>query len=300
MTSAQLPSGDEIFLDHVGHFVADIAAAEEALKRCGFLPTPFSVQSAPTGPNGALEPTGTGNICAMLGAGYLEFLAKTADTPIGRELEASLARWSGVHLAAFAVADAEGAYARLVQAGFPMRPIVRMRRPVETETGKAEARFTVARIQAGAMPEGRIQMLTHHTEDAVWQRRWMAHPNGVAGLAGLLIVSDAVEEAGKRFARFFAQEPKTTERGIVFPLSRGSVQISPPEEAEPLVGAAPGLPWLAAYGLLADDLRAVGNRLAAAGYEFVRRDRAILAPFPSALGRGFWAFVEEAHHLPWH
>ena len=36
------------------------------------------------------------------------------------------------------------------------------------------------------MAEGRIQTLTHHTEDAVWQPRWLAHPNGALGLASFV------------------------------------------------------------------------------------------------------------------
>ena len=299
MPATQLPSGDEIFIDHVGHFVPDIAAAEEALKRCGFLTTPFSAQSTPSGPDGAMEPTGTGNVCVMLEAGYLEFLVRTADTPIGRELEASLARWSGVHLAAFAVADAEASHARLAQTGFPMRPIVRMRRPVETVAGASEARFTVARTAAGAMPEGRIQMLTHHTEDAVWQRRWMRHPNGVTGLSSLLIVSDAVEEAGERFARFFGREPKAAAGGLNFALPRGSLRICAPADVELLVGAAPGLPWLAAYGLTVADVAATGDLLAAAGLKPVQHGKAVIAALPPALGRGFWAFARDARDLPW-
>ena len=43
----RLPAGDEIFLDHVGHFVADPAAASQALARAGFAPTPISVQVNP-------------------------------------------------------------------------------------------------------------------------------------------------------------------------------------------------------------------------------------------------------------
>jgi hypothetical protein len=299
MTTRQLPVGDDIYLDHIGHFVADIAAAEAALRRCGFLPTPFSVQQAPTGPGGAMEPTGTGNICAMLDAGYLEFLAKTADTPIGREFEATLTRWSGVHLAAFAVADAEATHERLAQAGFPMRPIVRMRRPVGTETGTSEARFTVSRLEAGVMPEGRIQMLTHHTEEAVWQRRWVGHPNGVTGLVSLLIVSDAVEEAGERFAPFLACEPATTEFGLKFSLPRGSVQICPPDKAKPIVGVPPALPWLPAYGLTVADLNAVEDKLTSAGCQPTRHGKALVVPFPVALGRGAWAFVEDTRDLPW-
>ena len=57
-------------------------------------------------PDGAPRLTGTGNVTAMFARGYIEALFKTADTPLGRELDGALARYRGVHLAAFAVADA--------------------------------------------------------------------------------------------------------------------------------------------------------------------------------------------------
>ena len=152
-----------------------------ALARAGFAPTPVSVQVAPDG-----GPTGTGNVCAMMTRGYMEVLFKTADTPLGREFEAALARHSGVQLAAFAVADANAWHRRLGEAGFRTRPIAPFKRPVGTETGTDTAAFTVARVEPGEMAEGRIQMLTHHTEDAVWQKRWLTHPNGARGLASLV------------------------------------------------------------------------------------------------------------------
>ena len=187
----QLPLGEEIFLDHVGHFVADREAASHALARCGFAPTPVSIQVNPDG-----TPTGTGNVCAMFARGYVEVLFKTAATPLAAELDISMARYPGVHLAAFAVADAAKAHARLGAAGFALRPLVHFQRPVATETGPATAAFTVARAERGAMAEGRIQILTHHTEDAVWQKRWLAHPNGARGLASVAIAVADVEEAG--------------------------------------------------------------------------------------------------------
>src|SRR5919108_4351895 len=67
----QLPLGEEIFLDHVGHFVPDREAASRAFARCGFAPTPVSVQ---VNPDGTL--TGTGNVCAMFVRGYVEVLFK--------------------------------------------------------------------------------------------------------------------------------------------------------------------------------------------------------------------------------
>src|SRR5262245_57260610 len=114
----QLPRGDKIFLDHVGHFVRDRYAAGRALVRAGFAPTPMSVQSDAEG-----HSTGTGNICAMLTRGYIELLFKTSETPLAAELDAALARYVGVHLVAFAVADAGKAHRRLGDAGFPMRPL---------------------------------------------------------------------------------------------------------------------------------------------------------------------------------
>src|SRR5260221_2655708 len=155
----QLPVAEEIFLDHIGHFVADAGAASRALARAGFFTTPISIQED----GGKL--TGTGNITAMMERGYIEVLFKTADTALGREFDQARARYTGLHLIAFSVADAKGVRAQLASTGFKVRPIVEVRRPVATETGTAEAAFTVARAEDGEMREGRSQFLTHHTED---------------------------------------------------------------------------------------------------------------------------------------
>ena len=101
----QLPIGNEIFLDHVAHWVPYQTAATEAMKGAGFAPTPVSIQTNP-GPNGTSVPAGTGNITAMLPRGYIEVLFKTSETPLTREFDQGLARYPGLHLLAFAVADA--------------------------------------------------------------------------------------------------------------------------------------------------------------------------------------------------
>ena len=146
----QLPWGDEIFLDHVGHFVGDAAAAGDALARAGFTPTPVSVQVNPDPAGGAPRLTGTGNVCAMLRNGYLEMLFKTADTPLGAEHDAARDRYSGLHLVAFAIADASASHLRLAAAGFPVQPVVAMQRPVDTCNGPSKAAFEVVRVASGA------------------------------------------------------------------------------------------------------------------------------------------------------
>jgi hypothetical protein len=297
----QLPAGEEIFLDHIAHFVRDPAAASRALIRAGFAPAPASVQVDPDLAGGAPRPTGTGNVTAMFQRGYIELLFKTADTPLGRELEAALARYPGVHLAAFSVADAAKAHARLAAAGFPMRPLVEMERPVDTPAGPGKAAFTIARVAPGAMAEGRIQMLTHRSEERVWQRRWLAHPNTAQGLLDIVFAVNDIAEAGERFARFTARAAVANRYGAAVLLDRGRVQLLSRQALAALLPDvdAPGLPFAAAYGLSVGSLEAVAERLARGDIAHCRRGKALFAAFPSDLGLGRWVFVERAADLPW-
>jgi hypothetical protein len=342
----QLPIGEEIFLDHVGHFVRDREAAARALARAGFAPTPVSIQANPDPQDGAPRLTGTGNVTAMLARGYVEVLFKTADTPLGRELDAALARHPGVHLAAFAVADAASAHRRLGASGFRVRPLVEMQRPVDLEhdqaartspppcgeglgvgvtsyarstpsgttplpnpppppgrlrpssTGyggresAADAAFTIARLEAGEMPEGRIQILTHRTEHLVWQRRWLTHPNGALGLASVIIAVSHVDEAAERFARFTGRSPKRTSFGRSIELDRGRVDLMTAGACAGMLPevALPSLPFVAAYELTVRSLDAMEPILAAGGLPMRRRGESIVAAFPEALGHGAWIF----------
>jgi hypothetical protein len=292
----QLPVGDEIFLDHVGHFVPDAAAASRALARAGFAPTPVSIQYNPDG-----TPMGTGNVTAMLERGYIEVLFKAADTPLGREFEAALAGHAGVHLANFAVVDAAKAHRRLTDLGFAMRPLVQFQRPVGTETGPGVAAFTVVRLERGAMPEGRIQILTHRTENTVWQKRWMHHPNGAHALLDIVIASPDVAEAGARFARFAGRTAKPSRLGRAIVLDRGQVQIIGRDAFAALFPeiTIPRMPFIGAYAIQVRSLSAVETLLAPARMNMRRLGSALVVPFPGELGVGAWVFVHYAADLPW-
>jgi hypothetical protein len=295
-TDRQLPIGDEIFLDHVGHFVPDPDAASRALARAGFAPTAISIQ---VNPDGSL--TGTGNVTAMLRRGYLEVLFKTADTPLSRELDAAISVYPGIHLAAFSVADASAAHRALESSGFDARPLVEMQRLVGTETGSTTAAFTVTRLAADAMPEGRIQLLTHLTEHAVWQPRWLEHPNGAIGLLDLLIVVPDVEEAAERFSRFTRRPANSNRVGKRVRLDRGGVQLI---SAKTLSQVLPGihcvsLPFSAAYGVAVRSLDATEKILRERGFAINRDHQSLMANFPVELGHGAWLFVQDAFELPW-
>jgi hypothetical protein len=296
----QLPAGAEIFFDHVGHFVRDAEAASRALKRCGFAPAPISIQVNPDAAGGS-RPTGTGNVTAMLASGYLEVLFKTADTPLSREFEAALERHAGLHLAAFAVADAEKAHRRLAANGFRMRELVRIQRPVDTESGSGTAAFTIARVQPEVMPEGRIQILTHHSEQAVWQKRWLTHPNSALGLIDVVIAVADIEEAARRFSRFTGRAATPTPGGALIHLDRGGIYLVSHDRATEKLPevAITMLPFMIGYALRVKSLAAAEAAVDGADLEWRAIEDGIVASFPTELGDGAWFFVEDAAALPW-
>ena len=293
-TDRQLPLPGEIYLDHVGHFVRDADAARRALARAGFTPTPLSVHVDPAPAAGAPRPTGTGNVTAMLARGYIEVLFRTADTALGRELEAGLARYRGVHLAAFAVADAAAAHRRLGTLGFRLRPLVEMQRPVDTGGEPGTAAFTVARLEAGEMPEGRVQVLTHRTEQMVWQPRWLTHANGARGLRSLTIAVADVEEAAERFARFTGRTAVIAATGRTIALDRGRIELTTAEGFARMLPEIPipSLPFMGACSIRVESLAALEEILRPAGVRTRRCANGLVATFPEELGHGAWLFEE--------
>jgi hypothetical protein len=292
----QLPVAGEIFLDHVGHFVRDPQAASQALTRAGFAPAPVSVQVNPDPDGGAPKPTGTGNVTAMFSRGYIEVLFKTADTALGRALDAAMARYPGVHLAAFAAADAGAAHRRLAAAGFRMQPLIEMQRPVETEAGPGTAAFTLARVEPGEMPEGRIQILTHRTEHTVWQPRWLAHPNGARALTGVTIAVANVDEAAARFARFTDREARSSASDRTITLDRGRLELVTADAFARMLPEipVPSLPFVGAYEIRVQSLPVLGDILQRAGLPTRSLGPSLVAPFPAELGQGAWLFTDDA------
>src|SRR5262249_49773965 len=205
------------------------------------------------------------------------------------------------HLVAFAVADAAAAHGRLGASGFRVRPLVQMQRPVDSETGPATAAFTIARVEPGVMPEGRIQVLTHRTEQAVWQPRWLSHPNGARALTEVVMAVADVDEAAQRFARFTGRPASANAAGRAVALDRGGVQIMGAARFARFLPevAVPSLPFVGAYAGTVASLAHAEQALQAGGLA-ARRDGAMLiARFPRELGLRAWLFVEAPSALPW-
>ena len=249
MRNQHVPTGSDVFLDHVGAFVQDRDAAAATLSRLGFTQTPFA-QHMNRQADGAAAPSGTGNRCVMFREGYLEILSATGeDTALARQFNAGLARYEGLHLIAFGVADVEACRENLIRQGLAPLPSVHLRRPVPTETGTSEGRFDVVRFPPETMPEGRIQVAAHQTPETVWQDRWLDHANGAEALSGILVVVEDVAETSKRFNALSMSDG--TPR-----LVRGLVGVTIEDDAAQLIPniVCPCLPFMAAVGVRCADL----------------------------------------------
>jgi hypothetical protein len=282
--SAQLPEAGAVFLDHVAHFVPAMDPAAAALERCGFRLTPFAAQTNRV--DGKPVPAGTGNRCAMFRRGYVEILAATADTPLARQLNEQLERHVGLQLAAFSGADAAAEHCRLAAAGFPVPPLVDMRRPVATERGEDEARFTIARIAAGTMPEGRMQFLTHHTEPLVWREPDLDHPNGAQALSAIWIAAADPAEPAERFARFTGRPARRESAATTIALDRGALRFATPDFLARELGIMPGppLPYLAACEIEVTSLDRLRRHLDIAGLTHHAVADGAALPLPPSVG----------------
>ncbi|MEW6689084.1 MAG: VOC family protein [Pseudomonadota bacterium] len=275
IAAAQLPPPGGIVLDHIAHFVPDLAAARAALEALGFTVTPESAHRTQHGP------AGSSNVCVMFERGYLEILAPTLDTPNAREIRAEMARYAGVHLGCLGTPDAEGEQRRLQAHGFEPPELVNLSRPFEGST----VRFSVVRAAKDRMPEGRIQFVQHHTPEAIWRPQYWNHPNSAVKLACLFVAADDPVAAAARWAHFAALLPRPAGAYVHLATARGSVLVGRREDWAALLGDAPAPPALAGYALECRDSGALAARCELLGLPLRRlRTDLYAAAQPEALG----------------
>jgi len=294
------PDSDQVFLDHVGLFVPDLDSAPRHLESLGFRLTPFVAHRRHHDGEGHGEPSGTGNRCAMFEQGYLEVLGATADTPLAQQLHERLARYPGLHLIAFQVSDAAARHAALPERGLTPLPLVALSRPVFMGGGQSEARFSVVRMPSADFPEGRIQLVAHHTPELLWQPQLIDQPNGISALTGVLLcVADPAETAG-RLARFIARPARDRGDYWELALDRGQLLIVPPAVFARLRPGVqpPEPPYIAEAAFRCRNLEATGEYLRQRQWlvEQPVEDRLYLPP-DEALGMAIW--LHEGEQPPW-
>ena len=255
------------------------------MERCGFRLTSFTIQTNREGET--TVPSGTGNRCAMLRNGYLEVLAATSDTPLAAQLRERVADHPGLHLAAFGSADAGAEHRRHATAGFPTLPLVDMRRPVKIPGGADDfARFTIARVAHGTMPEGRAQFLTHHTEPLVWLPDMLDHPNGAGALTALWIAAGDPAEPAERYTRFTGRPARQEDAVTTIALDRGALHFATPAQLRQDFGIATAgtLPCLVAASIRVASLARLESCLSVSGFTYRRTQAGVALALPPELG----------------
>jgi hypothetical protein len=249
----QRPPPGDLYLDHLAHFVPDLAAAGAVWEKLGFRVTPLSDHQV------SGKPAGTSNRCVMLEEGYLELLAPTLDTPHARRVRDRMKLFVGVHLACFGTPDAAAEHARLAAHGFEPEPVVNLQRDVEG----GKARFNVVYVPRDKMPEGRVQYCEHLAPEHVWRKGYV----NPFRLRAVYVVADEPEEVAARWGRFGGLLPRPEDGFVRLDTARGRVMIGTRKKLASLLGHAPAAPALAGYALSCGDSKAFAARCDEAGLE---------------------------------
>jgi hypothetical protein len=243
--------------------IRELEGAARSLEALGFIVTPPSAQTTHA-PDGALVPAGTAFRNAMLEEGFIDVIAPVADTSRTRRMGERMAQHAGVHLACFGTAAANEERARRARQGFDPLRLIEHSREVDVNGKASVARYRVVHVRHDTMPEGRVEYVEHLTPELLWQPRWLAHANGVTGLAALFVVAEDVAAASARWARFSGLSPLASGPFLRLQAARGEVLIGRGTDWEAVLGASPPAPALAGYMLACGDpavLGAQGARL---------------------------------------
>ena len=285
-TDRQLATKGEIFLDHVGWFLPDLEQSLDVFQALDFVFTPKSIHGHQDPESGERVLVGSANRLAMLQSGYLEFLMPVdgIDTPVARHMRTALDAYRGLHLVAFNVEDAEEEARSVVARGIDLMPTTHLRRDVETEDGgTAEAAFTVIRAQLGSVPEGRLQSVTHHTPQHVWQSRHIAD-NGIIGLTEVIWSSPDPKTSAARLSTYAGRPARQEGDAWVIRLDRGQLTVMPATSAATIVGETnlpADRPAIAAIGLSGDPSRVASI---SASRQIPTRDHGQALIIPEAAG----------------
>jgi hypothetical protein len=214
-------------LDHIiVNIRRDMAAAHEIARRLGFCLTPLGRHTL-----------GTVNRLAMFGTDYLELLG----APPEDAARTDVPDWpEGLAGLVFATNDADAAHAALAAAGAPVLPPLAFSRPVALSEGTREAAFRTVRIERAASPAGRMFFCGHLTRDVVWRDAWRRHPNGVLGIAELVIAARDPGVYARLFASLFGEAAvqRSADGGVRLPAGLAHVSVVTPTALRARFGKA--------------------------------------------------------------
>jgi len=150
-------------------------------------------------------------------------------------------------------------------------------------------RFGVVYVPPATMPEARVQYCEHFTPEVIWEPRFVAHPNGVAGLGDAYVVAEDPADAAARWARFTGLIPARDGALVRLETSRGNVFLGTRATLSTFIEDVPAAPSVAAFSMKARDPSLFRKFLEREGLKAKATSRGQVVKLPPALG-GSWLF----------
>jgi hypothetical protein len=279
-------------IDHALVCVNDITAARETYLALGFLSRGFSQHPWGTSTTALLfkdqlfEIVGIGDSSLLDGyeAGGFRF---------GRHVEAHLAKREGVPLTALNSDDAVADEAALTARGVDVTGTIDFGRDVIREDGKPDRTRTRLKVLANSRyPRLSLFACQQFRRDLIEYPEWMAHPNGVTGIAGLTVIAEggAFDEAVAWFERVHDATAEPDGPGAArVPTARGAWTVTGRAGFATRYGAIPDfadatLPSIAGVDLRTQAPETVAERAVAAGLRAETVGAALALPEAKRLG----------------
>lgn len=172
---------------------------------------------------------GTSNNLAIFSTNYLELIGYMPGREASRpDLWQHPAGLTGL---VFKSVDPKIVYEAMAARGVPVEEPASFARPVRLADGPHDARFTVTRIGAAAVQNGRTFFCHHHTPELVWRPEWQIHPNGVTDVVEFVIASQEPDRTAALYEQMFGPGLlATVEGGVSFEAGAATVLVLTPSE----------------------------------------------------------------------
>ncbi len=275
-------------LDHVVHAVRDLDAAAEVYRRLGFT----------VGARNR-HPWGTHNHIVQLPGFFVELLTvaepgKLGDDGIsmlfGRFNQRFLDRGEGLSLLVLESCDAQADETAFREAGIGASAAMRFEREGKRPDGTpVTVAFSLAFARDAAAPQIGLAVCQQHHPESFWNPKFQVHENGVAAIAGAVIVAENPSDHHIVLSAFAGErELQSTSSGITIATPRGEIQVMDPAAYRSHFAVAPpdltGGARLAALRFRTRDVGAAEQALRRGGSAWIAHRGRLIVPPERAMG----------------
>jgi catechol 2,3-dioxygenase-like lactoylglutathione lyase family enzyme len=226
-------------LDHIVHAVADLDAAAEFYRRAGFI----------VGARNR-HPWGTHNHVVQLDGFFIEMLTVAEPEKLGEDglsrcfgafNRDAIARHDGFSMLALESGDIDADVADFARSGIGCSPALPFSRQAHMPDGStATVGFSLAFAHDDLSAHAGFFVSQQHNPQAFWNPAFQAHPNGVTGVAGVVLVADNPTDH-HIFLKAFAgvDDLTSTSIGIAAQTPHGGIEIAEAVSFRDQYGVAP-------------------------------------------------------------